>query len=85
MQIVDESTAAALGCAVNRPGAIVLVIDFGGGTLDLNLVKTISITAEQQTIKAEVITKSDAFIGGIDIDTWIVERYLLKGGQGKSK
>lgn len=50
VQIVDESTAAALGYAVNRPGAIVLVIDFGGGTLDLSLVRTTSITAEQQTI-----------------------------------
>lgn len=37
-QIVDESTAAALGYAVNRPGAVVLVIDFGGGTLDLSLL-----------------------------------------------
>lgn len=30
VQIVDESTAAALGYAVHRPGALVLVVDFGG-------------------------------------------------------
>ena len=85
VQIVDESTAAALGYAVKRPGAVVLVIDFGGGTLDLSLVRTTSITAEQQAIKAEVIAKSDAFIGGVDIDTWIVERYLLKSGSGREE
>ncbi len=45
VQIVDESTAAALGYAVKRPGAVVLTIDFGGGTLDLSLVRTISITS----------------------------------------
>ncbi len=85
VQIVDESTAAALGYAVKRPGAVVLVIDFGGGTLDLSLVRTTSITAEQQSIKAEVIAKSDAFVGGIDIDTWIVERYLLKSGSRREE
>ncbi|MBW4508044.1 MAG: Hsp70 family protein [Scytonematopsis contorta HA4267-MV1] len=78
IQIVDESTAAALGYAVQRPGTVVLVIDFGGGTLDLSLVRTVKTTAEQQTIKAEVIAKSDAFIGGVDIDNWIVEHYLQK-------
>ncbi len=39
IRIVDESTAAALGYAVTEPEAIVLVFDFGGGTLDLSLVK----------------------------------------------
>jgi molecular chaperone DnaK (HSP70) len=40
VKFVDESTAAALGYAVQRPGSIVLVADFGGGTLDLSLVRT---------------------------------------------
>lgn len=64
MQIVDESTAAAVGYAVKRPGSLVLVADFGGGTLDLSLVRTVSITSEQQAVRAEVIAKSDAFVGG---------------------
>ena len=42
-QIIDESTAAALGYAITRPNALVLVIDFGGGTLDPSLVRTASI------------------------------------------
>src|SRR5258708_17174851 len=39
VRIVDESTAAALGYAVTEPNAVVLVFDFGGGTLDLSLVQ----------------------------------------------
>jgi molecular chaperone DnaK (HSP70) len=78
IQIIDESTAAALGYAIKHPGAVVLVIDFGGGTLDLSLVKTVKPTSEQKAVKAEVIAKSDAFIGGVDVDNWIVEYYLQK-------
>ncbi|MCF4969733.1 Hsp70 family protein [Nostoc sp. CMAA1605] len=85
VQIVDESTAAALGYAVKRPGSVVLVVDFGGGTLDLSLVRTVSVAAEQQAIRAEVLAKSDAFIGGVDIDTWIVEHYLHKIGSSREE
>lgn len=35
--LVDEPTAAAIGCGLS-PGSKVLVVDFGGGTLDLSLV-----------------------------------------------
>jgi molecular chaperone DnaK (HSP70) len=38
--IVDESTAAALGYEVARPGSAILVFDFGGGTLDISVVRT---------------------------------------------
>ncbi|WP_019502082.1 Hsp70 family protein [Pseudanabaena sp. PCC 6802] len=76
VQLVDESTAAALGYAVQIPGSIVLVIDFGGGTLDLSLVRTTPTHNVQKVVKAQVIAKSDAYVGGVDIDTWIVEHYL---------
>ena len=39
VRVVDEATAAALGYAVTEPGAVVLVFDFGGGTLGLSLVQ----------------------------------------------
>jgi len=39
VRILDEPTAAALGYGVNGGGETLLVIDFGGGTLDLSLVK----------------------------------------------
>ncbi|MEN9202774.1 MAG: Hsp70 family protein [Thermostichus sp. DG_1_6_bins_120] len=77
VQIVDEATAAALGYAVTQPGALVLVVDFGGGTLDLSLVRTQPPQAGSPSLKAEVIAKSDAYVGGLDIDTWIAE-YLLE-------
>ena len=76
VQVVDESTAAALGYAVKRPGSVVLVVDFGGGTLDLSLVRTVTASAGKKILRAEVIAKSDAYVGGIDIDAWIVEHYL---------
>jgi molecular chaperone DnaK (HSP70) len=39
VRLVDEATSAALGYAVTEPGAVVLVFDFGGGTLGLSLVQ----------------------------------------------
>lgn len=39
LRVVDESTAAALGYQTGEPGELVLVIDFGGGTLDISLVR----------------------------------------------
>lgn len=38
VRIIDEPTAAALGYGINN-AETVLVVDFGGGTLDLSLVK----------------------------------------------
>jgi molecular chaperone DnaK (HSP70) len=85
VQIVDESTAAALGYAINRPGSVVLVVDFGGGTLDLSLVRTATASGGKKVLKAEVIAKSDAYIGGVDIDAWIVEHYLRKIDSSRSE
>jgi molecular chaperone DnaK (HSP70) len=39
IRVIDESTAAALGYQLQTPGEIVLVFDFGGGTLDVSLVR----------------------------------------------
>ncbi len=101
IQVIDESTAAALGYAVKRPGSLVLVVDFGGGTLDLSLVRT-AVTpplAPQASggrnlappldkgglggVRAEVLAKSDAYVGGEDIDIWIVEDYLRQIGSSR--
>ncbi|MEG4528951.1 Hsp70 family protein [Microcoleus sp. D2_18a_D3] len=103
VQVIDESTAAALGYAVQRPGSLVLVVDFGGGTLDLSLVRT-AVTpplAPQASggtnlappltkgglggVRAEVLAKSDAYVGGEDIDIWIVEDYLRQIGSSRAE
>jgi len=55
----------------------VLVVDFGGGTLDLSLVRTLAPQAGSPVLKAEVIAKADAYVGGVDIDIWIAD-YLLQ-------
>lgn len=39
VRILDEPTAAALGYGLNGGSETLLVVDFGGGTLDLSLVK----------------------------------------------
>ncbi|MBN1284578.1 MAG: Hsp70 family protein [Anaerolineae bacterium] len=46
LRIVDEPTAAALGYNVRAPGSLVLVFDFGGGTLDISLVRTPAATRQ---------------------------------------
>jgi len=91
VQMVDESTAAALGYAVKRPGSVVLVGDFGGGTLDLSLIRTSASPIQnpkftsQNSLRAEVLAKSDAYIGGVDIDVWIVEHYLRQIGSSREE
>ncbi|MFM5902001.1 MAG: Hsp70 family protein [Dolichospermum sp.] len=76
VSIIDESTAAALGYAVKSPGKLILVVDFGGGTLDLSLVRTVNNSHDNHNLRAEVLAKSEAYVGGEDIDVWIVDDYL---------
>ena len=92
IRVVDESTAAALGYAVTKPGAVVLVFDFGGGTLDLSLVqlpesreKTGGFLsrlrggrANQHT--ATVVAKAGRIIGGSDVDQWLLADILKRTG-----
>lgn len=76
ISIIDESTAAALGYAVKSPNKLILVVDFGGGTLDLSLVRTVDNSHDNYNLRAEVLAKSEAYIGGEYIDVWIVDDYL---------
>lgn len=96
IRIVDESTAAALGYAITEPGAIVLVIDFGGGTLDLSLVRLpesrektgkilFSSFKEQDVEKAQVLAKTGISLGGSDIDQWILQEALRRANISSEK
>ncbi|MFM7600138.1 MAG: Hsp70 family protein [Pseudanabaena sp.] len=89
IRLLDEPTAAALGYEAIASNALVLVIDFGGGTLDLSLVRLPKIgnvakwgeqigvnRSEWTEYQAEVIAKTGYTIGGEDIDQWLVQDYL---------
>lgn len=80
VQFVDEATAAALNYVQLGAKPIVLVIDFGGGTLDLSLVRLQPHSEGTMTAPAEVLAKADAYLGGSDIDEWIVTDYLQQQG-----
>jgi molecular chaperone DnaK (HSP70) len=84
VQVLDESTAAALTYAVTRPQAVVLVLDFGGGTLDLSLVRTAALVLGDGDFCAEVIAKSDAYLGGVDLDQWLAKDWLGQLGVTRS-
>jgi molecular chaperone DnaK (HSP70) len=88
VRLLDEPTAAALGYAAITPSALVLVIDFGGGTLDLSLVRLpqsenitqwgtrVGINSDQYLEnQAEVIAKTGYTLGGEDVDQWLVQDY----------
>lgn len=92
VRIVDESTAAALGYLVTEPGAVVLVFDFGGGTLDLSLVQLPEskektggflgrlLGSRSASHAAKVISKAGRIIGGSDIDEWLLASALKRIG-----
>ena len=87
IRILDESTAAALGYAVSEPGAHVLISDFGGGTLDLSLVRLPEsgpqpgssldrLPGANRAAAAQVIAKTGVALGGSDIDRWLLADVL---------
>lgn len=52
VRILDEPTAAALGYGLSKGDETLLVVDFGGGTLDLSLVK-LALAQEQSQEQAQ--------------------------------
>lgn len=87
-RIIDEPTAAALGYGIQARESRLLVIDFGGGTLDLVLIDRFPPDREwgwgslltwynhkSRNLKpsAKVLAKVGQNLGGIDIDRWILQ------------
>ncbi|AFY70578.1 heat shock protein 70 [Thalassoporum mexicanum PCC 7367] len=88
VRIIDEPTAAALGYEVAQPGALVLVIDFGGGTLDLSLIRMPhskdasawgdfigDVGEHEPESRVEVIAKTGQILGGTDVDRFLMEDF----------
>jgi len=76
--ILDESTAAALGYETalsnDKP---YMIIDFGGGTIDISIVK---LTRRDNEPAVKVLGKSGLNFGGSDIDDWIIEHFITSNG-----
>jgi molecular chaperone DnaK len=72
VSFIDEPLAAALGYGLSIEGRqTILVIDFGGGTLDIALAETEQSSSKNG--KLHVISKEGVELGGRTIDAWIVE------------
>jgi molecular chaperone DnaK len=71
---IDEPVAAAIGYGlrIDEPQCV-LVIDFGGGTLDLALIEILEKQAELG--RARVIAKYGAPVGGNVVDAWLVSEF----------
>ena len=87
LRLIDEASAAALGYGVSiQPGDVYLVFDFGGGTLDVSVVRI----EEDEGIgslgrRCRVLGKSGApTLGGSTIDTWIYAEVLKRNGRTSS-
>ncbi len=73
-KVIDEPVAAAIGYGlrIDEPQCI-LVIDFGGGTLDFALIKIEEKQAEMG--RCHVIAKEGAPIGGNLVDAWLLGEF----------
>jgi len=74
LRFIDEPVAAAIGYGLSlRQRRLVLVVDFGGGTLDFALV---ALTAKDiQAGTCEVIAKEGRAIGGNLVDRWLLHDF----------
>jgi molecular chaperone DnaK (HSP70) len=80
IRILDEPTAAALGYGIAN-GDVLLVIDLGGGTLDLSLVQ---LNQDAQTGKKPmgfILKWGEKFLGESDRQKPKIARVLAKAGQ----
>ncbi len=76
--VLDESTAAALGYeTVLSNDKPYMIIDFGGGTIDISIVK---LTRRENEPTVKVLGKSGLNFGGSDIDDWIIEHFISSNG-----
>lgn len=72
VRMLDEATACILGYDTHvREGQLYVVFDFGGGTLDVSVVKTLDL-AGGETVKCQVLGRSGEEIGGSLVDQWLL-------------
>ncbi len=78
-QTLDEPVAAALGYGLNTEREMtLLVFDFGGGTLHAAIVRTTG--PGKAGTPAEVVAKEGLWLGGNNVDVWLVEHFARQAG-----
>jgi len=77
VRFVDEPVAAALGYSLAAgKRRLVLVVDFGGGTLDLALVRMDPEALESGGCR--VVAKAGRALGGNRVDGWLLEHFCRR-------
>lgn len=76
-RLLDEASAAALGYGVNiQANDVYLVVDFGGGTLDVSMVRMEGAAVGGK--RCRVLGKGGAELGGTIIDQWLYQDVLAR-------
>ncbi len=79
VSLLDEATACILGYQETvRAGDVCLVFDFGGGTLDVAIVKV--NPAAEGPRKCQVLGRAGDEIGGSLVDRWLLEELKVATG-----
>lgn len=72
LHMLDEATACILGYDTHvREGQVYVVFDFGGGTLDVSVVKMRDLAAGD-TRRCDVLGRAGEEIGGSLVDQWML-------------
>ncbi|MBI5366731.1 MAG: Hsp70 family protein [Planctomycetes bacterium] len=84
-RMIDEATAAALGYGAHaQPGDVYAVFDFGGGTLDVAVVRLEEESgggAAGGGRRCRVLGKAGAALGGQTVDQWLFAETLARAGR----
>ncbi|MGB9616771.1 MAG: Hsp70 family protein, partial [Desulfomonilaceae bacterium] len=76
-RFIDEASAAALGYGLrSQSGQVCMVFDFGGGTLDVSIVRMDEKGEGYR--ECHVLGKGGADVGGATIDQWLYRDFLAK-------
>lgn len=79
VRFLDEPVAAALGYGLGLDAPRqVLVVDFGGGTLDLAVVSLSARDVQQGA--AKVLAKEGRPVGGDVVDAWLLDAFAARLG-----
>lgn len=78
-RMIDEATACILGYNAHiQEGQVYVVFDFGGGTLDVSIVKTLDLSNEE-TCHCQVLGRAGEEIGGSLVDQWLLRELQQYG------